>query len=306
MICVSIVIPVYNGSKTIQELVAITKRVCNDNNYRYEIILVNDGSADRSWDIIKELASQNEETKGINLVKNYGQHTANLCGFRNSSYEYIITMDDDLQNPPTEIPRLIKKATEGYDLVIGRFESKKHNMLRRTGSIVIQLINKSIFGIESNLVLSNFRCIHRSVIDSIVLRKHYRPYIPGLILEHSFKRANITVKHSSRLYGTSNYTLVKIAKLTSDLLFNHSTIPLRLGAAIGFGATALCLLLSIALITYSTIHEKKTPGWTSIMVLTSLNSSLILLMLSIIGEYIIRIIKYTNEGVEYSIRDTAK
>jgi glycosyltransferase involved in cell wall biosynthesis len=303
---ISIVIPVYNGSATLASLVNAIKKVCQANDYKYQIILVNNGSADNSWEIIKKLASQSPETIGFNLARNYGQHTANLCGFRNSTYEYIITMDDDFQNPPSEIPRFINKALEGYDLVIGRFKSKQHSTWRRTGSVIVQLLNRSIFEIERGLDLSNYRCIHRSVIDSIIARKHYRPYIPGLILEHSFNRVNIEVKHFRRKYGSSNYNMVKIVRLTSDLLFNHSTIPLRAGAAIGFGATALCMLLSVTLITQSILQGTKTPGWTSIMVLTSLNSSLVLLMLSIIGEYIIRIVRFTNEGIEYLIRDSVE
>lgn len=302
----SVVIPVFNGSQTIGEVVSRVINVCASRKYEFEIILVNDGSRDNSWEVIRHLAEQEHSVTSINLAKNYGQHTANLCGFRASRNNYIITLDDDLQNPPEEIPNLVDKATAGYDLVLGMFAAKKHNSARKAGSKIIQCLNKIIFNVDEDLILSNYRCIHRSVIKPIISTRHYRPYIPGLLLEHSCNRVNVCVKHGPRKHGSSNYTLVKIIKLTSDLLFNHSTIPLRFVAAIGFTATTACIGLCCILTAQSVIYGAKTPGWTSIMVLTSFNSSLILLMLSVIGEYTIRILKATANIDEYIMREVTQ
>ena len=127
----SVVIPVFNSEGVVAETVVRTIKFFEEKDYKYEIILINDGSSDNSWNVISDLAQTNKSIKAINLLHNYGQHNANLCGFRESSGDYIVTMDDDLQNPPEEISKLIEAASEDYDLVIGKFKEKKHSFFRR-------------------------------------------------------------------------------------------------------------------------------------------------------------------------------
>ncbi|HEV2436247.1 MAG TPA: glycosyltransferase family 2 protein, partial [Verrucomicrobiae bacterium] len=141
----SVVIPVYNSAAIVAETVSQVRAFFLSQGYRYEIILVNDGSEDGSWNVVSGLARKFSGVVGINLLKNYGQHNANLCGFRESKGDYVITMDDDLQNPPAEIGKLIEAARQGHDLVVGRFESKQHRFIRRLGSRVVGWLNRRAF-----------------------------------------------------------------------------------------------------------------------------------------------------------------
>ena len=194
----SVVIPVYNSEKIIEETVRQVRDAFLSSGFEFEVILVNDGSKDDSWKTIASLASSFHEVVSINLLKNYGQHNANLCGFREASGDYIITMDDDLQNPPEEIGKLIETAQKGYDLVIGRFESKKHSLYRRFGSRVVGWLNRTVFEVEDELILSNFRIIRRDVVDRVCRDQSVSPYIPGLVLKYSAHRCNVLVQHRPR------------------------------------------------------------------------------------------------------------
>lgn len=237
----SVVIPVFNSANIVDETVIRVREFFLSQDYGFEIILVNDGSRDNSWEVIAGLARTFPNVVAINLLKNYGQHNANLCGFREAKGDYIITMDDDLQNPPEEIGKLIEAAQRGHDLVIGRFESKRHSLVRRLGSRAVGWLNRTAFDVKESLVLTNFRIVHRNVVDRVCRDQSVAPYIPGLVLKYSARRCNVLVKHQPRAEGDSNYTTRKLFRLVANILFNHSTIPLRYGSAFGFivsGVTA--------------------------------------------------------------------
>jgi len=303
---VSLVIPVYNSEMTIKKVVERSIWVCKSSKLDFQIILVNDGSNDSSWEIISDLAKSHDHVVAVNMARNYGQHLANLCGFRIAAGEYVITLDDDLQNPPEEIPRLYEKACQGYDLVIGKSRSKKHNLARKAGSKWVAFLNRWIFNIESTLKLSNYRCIHSSIINQVKQERYHKPYIPGLLLKYSKKRCNITVEHKNRLVGHSGYTVKKLVSLTNDLLFNHSSLPLRAVAGLGFISTALSFSFGLLVLGISIVNGTKTPGWASIMVFTSFYNSIILLMLSVIGEYVIRILRESTNHNEYYIKEVVE
>ena len=191
----SIIIPVFNSEGSIKEVVERIVDVMESEQFSYEIILIDDASEDTSWEKILELGKDNKNIIGLQLLKNSGQHSANLCGFRHSKNEIIITMDDDLQNPPEEIPKLVKLINEGKDLVFGEFASKKHNLFRSIGSKVINKFNKRIFNIQSEVKLSNFRAVDRAVINLVSSENHFKPYIPGLLLKSSQNIAGVSVHH---------------------------------------------------------------------------------------------------------------
>ena len=299
----SVVIPVYNSSKIIDSTVSRIRNFFLSNELSFEIILVNDGSKDNSWGVIAELANKYPELTSINLLKNYGQHCANLCGFNTAKGDFIITMDDDLQNPPEELEKLINKISEGYDLVIGRFELKKHAFTRRIGSKFVGWLNRKVFGIKSNLILTNFRIIHRDVIDRICQEHFFDPYIPGLILKFSSNQCNILVRHSARADGKSNYTMRKLLKLIGNILFNHSSLPLRYAAVFGFLVSSVSFLLSFYYLMEAIIVGTSVPGWTSLAVLLSFLNGVLILLLSIIGEYIIRVLRQISPQRSYEIKE---
>jgi len=299
----SVVIPVYRSEGTINQTVERLVKFFVSRKMLFEVILVNDGSPDESWKIIKKLAGKYSEVTAINLLKNYGQHSANMCGFRESKGDFVITMDDDLQNPPEEISKLIDFASQGYDLVIGEFEVKQHTLIRRIGSRFIGWLNRKIFKVNEALVLSNFRIIRRDVIDRVCMDSSFSPYIPGLVLKYSTKRTNVNVKHMPRLVGSSNYTLRKILHLVANILFNHSTIPLRLSAAIGFLTAGFGVFLSLYILLSALLSGSNAPGWASITILISFFSGILIFLISVIGEYIIRILREITSIKCYEIEE---
>ncbi len=299
----SVVIPVYNSELIVAETVIRTVQFFTLNNYSYEIILVNDGSKDNSWSVISALAEKNKNVISINLLHNYGQHNANLCGFRKAKGDYVITMDDDLQNPPEEIEKLIVAARDGYDLVIGRFRKKKHSFFRRMGTKAVGYINRKIFRSEKGFVLTNFRLIRRDVIDRVCSYKSRLPYIPGLVLMFSNDRKNVYVEHHERREGESNYSLYRIMKLVSTILFNYSSLPLRLMAGFGFFVSILSLALALYYFISAFVAVVSVPGWSTLVILLSFFNGILILLVSIVGEYVVRLLRESGSSESYYIKD---
>jgi glycosyltransferase involved in cell wall biosynthesis len=300
----SVVIPVYNSAEIIEKNVNRLRNFFNAKELMFEVVLVNDGSEDKSWDVIARLAKNYPEVISIDLLKNYGQHYANLCGFRQAKGDYVITMDDDLQNPPEEIVKLIDEVLKGHDVVLGKFEFKQHSFTRRCGSRFVGFLNRKIFGIKGNLVLSNFRIIRRDVVDRICRDKSASPYIPGLVLKYSNHPCNVLVKHFPRLDGKSNYTLRKILHLIANLLFNHSSIPLRYVAVFGFIVAGSSFLLSFYFLLSFFMDGSQVPGWASLAVSLSFFNGVLILLLSVIGEYLIRILREIGVAQQcYEVRE---
>lgn len=286
----SVVIPVFNSESILPKTIERTVAFFEQQQLHYQIILINDGSSDQSWDVIKDACEKNNHLTGIDLLKNYGQHSAILCGFAHAKGDYIITMDDDLQNPPEEIAHLIKKASEGYDLVFGRFKEKKHSPIRRLGSKVIGYLNEKIFHKPREIVLTNFRIAHQEVINRALSYNTPYPYIPGLLLLHASKIANTWVEHNERETGKSNYTISRIMALVGRILFNYSSFPLKLMCGFGFAASLLSFLIGAGYLLNWLFRGVEVKGWTTLTVLMSFFFGLIVLILGVIGEYLIRLL----------------
>jgi len=246
------------------------------------------------------------EVVAVDLLHNYGQHVANLCGFSQATGDYVITMDDDLQNPPEEIRKLIDKAAEGYDLVIGRFIEKKHSMVRRLGSRMIGLINRKVFNAPKGLVLSNFRIIQKNVVQRVCAYKTSYPYIPGMVVMFSSRRANVLVEHNRREVGQSNYNIWRIAKLVSEILFNYSSYPLRLVAVIGLVTALASFTLSVFYLAVHVFSGTSVPGWATVVVLLSFFNGMTLFVLGMVGEYLVRLINQTSRADSYHIKEIVR
>lgn len=301
---ISVVIPVYNSENVVGETIDRIVSFFKKNSLDFEIILVNDGSSDMSWEVIHQKACEySGRITAINLLHNYGQHVANLCGFSQSSGEYVITMDDDLQNPPEEIEKLISKILEGYDLVIGRFREKKHSLFRRIGSRIVYFINRKIFNVPKDLAMSNFRIIRKDVVNRICNYKTTYPYIPGLVIMFSSQRANVVVEHNPRTVGESNYNIWRIIKLVSEILFNYSSYPLRLIAGLGLLTAFISLLLSAFYLLTALINGNNVPGWATVVVLLSFFNGMTLFVLGMLGEYQVRLINQTSHIQPYHIKE---
>ena len=298
----SIVIPVYNSARIVGETIRRTCAAMDAARLSFEIVLVNDASTDDSWNVIAEEARRDSRLTAINLLRNSGQHSANLCGFRAASGNWVVTMDDDLQNPPEEIHKLIAQAGNGYDLVIGRFEQKRHAAHRRLGSHVVRWLNRRIFGPEPGLVLTNFRLIRRDVVDRICALRGPYPYVPGLCLMFSANRANVLVEHHPRAHGKSNYGALRIARLVAAILFNYSSFPLRCVAGFGSIVAAGTFVLGLFYLLRGLLSQHPVPGWTTLVVLLAFFNAVTLVMLSMLGEYVVRIINQMSTD-PYVVRE---
>ncbi len=298
----SIVIPVYNSEDVVRDTVKQIVDFFESHRLSFEIVLVNDGSKDNSWEVIKDLAQRYEEVKSIDLLKNYGQHSAVLCGMANATGDYMVTMDDDLQNPPAELIHLIRKINEGYDLVFARFHQKKHSLGRRVGSKVVGYLNAKVFDKPKEITLTNFRIFTKEVAEMAVGHRTFYPYIPGLLLMYSSKVANVPTDHHARMVGQSNYSLMKILKLVSRLLFNYSSFPLKvltfLGGLLAIGSA----LIGAFFLIRGFIYGSEVKGWTTLVVLISVFNGFTILMMGVMGEYMIRMIRQMSVDEAYKIK----
>jgi glycosyltransferase involved in cell wall biosynthesis len=296
-------VPVYNSEQIVETSVDRTVRYLDTLGISYEIVLVNDASRDRSWNILKTIAGRNSHVTAINLLKNCGQHTAILCGIRHSRGDYVVTMDDDLQNPPEEIGKLIDRISEGYDLVFAKFRIKQHNFVRRVGSKMIGYLNKQIFNKPDDITLTNFRIFNRAVANRVSAYRTAYPYIPGLLLMCSGNMANVEAEHSPRAVGESNYTPAKILHLVSALLFNYSSYPLKVLTAMGFFVSLISFSAGVFFVIKSLFIGTHVAGWTTVVSLLAFLNGFIIIMLGILGEYVSRLINQVSADHIYHIQD---
>ncbi len=301
----SVVVPVYNSEKTLQELYSRVCKVFDENlQYEFELILVDDSSKDNSFRIMEQLHKSDERVKLIQLSKNYGQHCATLCGMNYASGDYVITIDDDLQHPPEEIVKLIDymNCHNNVDVVIGKYDSKKHDWLRNLGSRVINKITNAIQKCPSDLELTSFRLIKINIVQMILNIHVCSPRIGYLLLDVTNNIANVSVHHDERKYGKSQYSLRRLISDFFNNIFNNSVFPLVLLRDIGFTSFLVSIILAIFyLIRYFT-RGISIQGWTTIVLLILLFAGLILFGLGIVGEYLLRILNETKKLENYNIR----
>lgn len=221
---ISVVIPVYNSEASLSELTEGLTKVLKGIAAKYEIVLVDDGSKDDSVQRLKQLKRQQNNLKLICLDGNYGQQNALLCGLRYAKGDFIVTMDDDLQNPPEEIGRLLDKLAEGYDVVYGIPLQKQHSGMRNAGALMRDLLFRLICGKPAGVKLSSFRAMRRSVAEKVTEETSSFVYLSALILRYTKHIGNVWVVHHPRQYGSSNYSYAKLARLFFQLLLNYSML----------------------------------------------------------------------------------
>lgn len=290
---VSVVVPVYNSVRSLDELHFRLVKVFKGMHANYEIIMVDDGSSDGSYLKLKELRQKDKNVKIIKLIKNFGQQSALICGLNHTSGKYIVTIDDDLQNPPEEIPKLLKELKQGYDLIIGIPKIKRHNIFRNFRSSLITWLINSILGFTRDIKRSSFKVFTKEVCDNVVKIKSSFPYLPAYIAQVvSFdKITNVVISHNERRYGNSNYSLKDLIKFLYNLIFNYSLIPLKIMSAIGLLLSTASIIYGIILIIRKVFFSVVfLHGWLSIIVFVAFLGGLILFTLGIVGEYLIRII----------------
>lgn len=290
MVSISVVIPVYRGAQSIPELIQKLAQELPKIADDYEVIMVEDDGGDNSWDVIQELASQYEFLTGIKFMRNYGQHAALLCGIRAAQYDITVTMDDDLQHPPSEIGKLLVELDKGHDVVYGTPESKQHNTGRNLGSFLIRFALGNAMGVEAARHVSAFRAFRTHIRKTF---EHYSsPYVSlDVLLSWGTTRFGHTlVKHEVRKLGESGYTFMKLLTLAFTMLTGFSVLPLRLASYVGFALTIFGIGLFIYIVPIRLLFFNSTsvPGFTFLASMISIFSGAQMFTIGIIGEYLAR------------------
>lgn len=223
---ISIVVPVYNSEVTLSPLCKQIALVMEENNQDYEIILINDDSKDNSGKLMKQLSDENPNIINIHLEQNYGQQNALLCGLRRSHGDHVITIDDDLQFKPKDISKLMDKMHEGYDVVYGVPKDKAHNKLRNIGSRFKEYMFRFFLKKPRNITITSFRIMKRSLVNQIILDRSSVVYLSAMTFRHTKNVSNITVEHTCRLHGQSNYSYIKLIRLMINIMIYYSNCPL--------------------------------------------------------------------------------
>jgi len=305
MVNLSVVIPCYNSSKSLEELSLRLDKSLQELNVSYEVIFVNDYSKDSTLEVAKEIVEQYENFKVIDMMFNVGQAKALYCGLENSKGEYVVTMDDDLEHRPEDIVKLYNKinSDENIDVIFGNRMEKKHSAFRKFGSFMIGKLNEKIFNKPKDISLSPFRILRKKLVKTIVSHRTMFPILGLMILKSTRRMSSINIEHQARKYGESNYNLRMLLKLTFDNIINFSSLPLKYISYIGVSASLLSFLLTIVYLLKYFIFGVGVSGWTTLVVLINFYSGLILLSIGIIGEYLIRILSEVQGYPIYKIRN---
>ena len=303
---ISAVVPVYNSEGTLAELVRRLQTVLASLSDAFEIILVNDGSRDRSWQIVRDLVEAYPTVRGVDLMRNYGQHNALLAGIRAAQHALIVTLDDDLQNPPEEIPALVAKVAEGYDVVYGAPADEQHGLWRNLASRFTKLALQASMGVETARKVSAFRAFRSQLRNAFADYRSPFLSIDVLLTWGTNRFAAVTVRHAPRSVGTSNYTLRKLITHALNMITGFSTFPLQLASMIGFGFTLFGLAVLAYVLGRFLLQGSSVPGFPFLASIIVIFSGAQLFALGIIGEYLARMHFRTMEKPTYTVREYLK
>jgi glycosyltransferase involved in cell wall biosynthesis len=286
---ISVVVPVYNSESSLTPLVDRLHEVLPRLASEWEVILVNDGSRDRSWETIERLARAQRGVHGIDLARNYGQHNAVVCGVRAARFPIIVTIDDDLQHPPEEIPRLLARLNEGYDVVYGTPQKEQHGLWRDLASRIIKWALQSAMGVDAARDISAFRAIRLEARDAF---DSYRsPYVSVdvLLTWQTTKFGSVRVAHDPRAAGRSQYTALKLIVHALNMLTGFSTWPLRFASVVGLFFTLFGVGVLVYVLARYFINGVVVPGFAFLASTIAIFSGAQLFTIGIIGEYLARL-----------------
>ena len=301
----SVVIPVYRSQNQLRTLVERLLPVLDGTGLHYEIVFVDDGSPDSSWEILCELQIEHPECiVPIQLMRNYGQHNALMCGFRHTQGQIIVTLDDDLQNPPEAIPKLLEAIqTRNLDLVYGAPQVKQHDAWRNFGSALVQAFYRFVF--NNTVTISAFRVIRRELLDSILPYTLNFTLIDGLLAWNTKRIGQVLVEHHPRRRGVSGYSLGKLVVHALNLFTNFSLLPLQLISATGLLVAIGGLTIAAYSLWQYFLNNIDVPGYASIIVSILVLGGVQLLSLGIMGEYLGRLHLNVNRKPQYTIRNVS-
>ncbi len=301
---VSIIIPCYYSEKTIGKVVdMVTEEFNNNEGYECEFVLVNDGSTDGTFNEIVKLNRKYPNVRGINLMRNFGQHNAIMAALRYTRGDYVLGMDDDMQTHPSQIFKLIHKIEEGYDLVYGIYPEVKNGPIKNLTSIINRKTSRIMLSRPKEIESSNFWIITRAVRDEVIKFDTFNPYVDAVFYRVTNNIGMVPVEHFKREYGHSGYTFRKLLKLWMAY-WNFSVIPLRVSFFVGIFSFIAGLVFTVAIIINKIIYPNLPVGWSSTMCVITLLFGVVLMVLGIVGEYLGKIILILNKTPQFVIRDT--
>lgn len=283
---ISVVSPVYLAAGNVSELCRRLELALNQVSVDYEIILVEDGSPDSSWDEIVQEASRNGKIRGLKLSRNFGQHHAITAGVDFATGDWVVVMDCDLQDPPESIPQLYKRAKEGNDLVVALFEERQGKKTQQLFSRVFWRLLTWLTDLPFDYRVGNFRIFSRKVADSFKLYREQARLLGGINSLAGFRTSNVSVKRTERFSGRSSYTFRKLVSTALDLALAYSDKPLRIMVALGFTISGMSIIAGLVIFGMGLSGIISVPGWVSVMVSMYLLSGLILANLGIVGFYV--------------------
>ena len=302
---VSICIPCYRSSRTLPAVAEEIRRVFAEHPaYDYQLILVNDGSPDNTYEVIQQLCREDERILGVDLSRNYGQSSAKMAALPYVTGDAVIYMDDDGQHPAAGIFPLLDKLAEGYDIVYARFPQKHHSLFKRVTSRMYQKVSEWVGNKPKGISVSSFTAWSKTAVEAV---RRYRSPFPaaGLYLNKITTRvANVDMEHRDRLAGESGYTLGKLLSLTVTALTNFSITPLRLASFIGGVCAGFGFLGGIIVVIRKLVHPAISAGYSSIVAAILFIGGMLMLMIGVLGEYVGRIYMTVSGFPQYNVRRT--
>lgn len=301
----SVVVPVYNSEHTLEELYTrLNDMFENTMHEPFELILVDDSSHDGSFAVMEKLRAQDRRVKIVQMARNFGQPAAVLCGCSVAKGDFVITMDDDLQHPPEEIPKMAKVLQEQpeVDCVMGRYENRKHNAIRRLGTWVQMQFTSKMLKKDPDLELTSFRIMRRFLVDTMLSTHTHLPQIGNLLVQTSNRIVNVPVHHDARKFGRSNYSFMHLVR---DLLYDittNSIFPLIVVRNIGIISFIISVLLSIWYLINYFFFGTTVEGFTTLVLLVLAYNGLLLLAIGIVGEYLMHTLDEAKKMPTYVIR----
>lgn len=303
---ISFVIPCYRSQATLPSVIReIQETMEGLSQYTYEVVLVNDCSPDDTFETIRELCRENANMTGINLAKNFGQHSALMAGFHQIKGDIVVCLDDDGQTPAGEVGKLLEGIEKGADVVYAKYAHKHHSGFRNWGSHVNELMTRVMLGKPKDLYVSSYFAARRFVVDEMIKYEYPYPYVIGLVLRTTKNIVNVEVNHRDRLEGTSGYTLGKLLNLWFNGFTAFSVKPLRIATVTGAG----CALLGFAYGIYTIIKKiffnppGLVTGFSALMSVLVFMGGMLMLMLGLVGEYMGRMYISMNRSPQYVVRE---
>lgn len=298
----SVIIPVYNSESSLRPLHDRLSASLPSIADEYEIVFVNDGSRDGSWQILEELAHSDHRVRTFDMMRNYGQHNALLCGIRAAQYDTIVTIDDDLQHPPEEIPKLLDRLQQGADVVYGTPEHEQHDFLRNLASMATKISMRSAMGVSMAQDVSAFRAFRTSLRDAFASYHSMYVCIDVLLAWGTTRFDAVTVRHEPREYGRSQYTFTKLCIHAVNMITGFSVLPLRLASMTGFFFTLIGFGVLVYILLLYFIYHASPAGFPFLASIIAIFAGVQLFALGIIGEYMARMHYRLMDRPPYTVR----